>query len=230
MTEASSNLEMIQKIREHRSRDVAAFPHRRTRWVEMLEAAVLAIVAIITSWCGYQATLWVGHSARSYAMASRVTMYEQQKVALANQDRIYDLLTFNGWVAARSAHNDLLVNQYERRFRREYAVAFAAWRMSDPDHDPKAPPGPTFMPEYVNANTLEAERLARQADSDFEEGVRTREIGDDYVQITVLLATVLLLTGISQQFRNLSPRIFVLVVAFALLFVSAYCLVTFPRA
>src|SRR6476646_415972 len=159
MTEASSNLEMVQKIREHRSRDVAAFPHRRTRWVEMLEAAVLAIVAITTSWCGYQATLWVGHSARSYAKASRVTMYEQQKVALASQDRLYDLLTFNGWVAAKGAHNNLLMNQYERRFRREYAVAFAAWRMSDPEHDPKAPPGPTFMPEYVNANALEAERL-----------------------------------------------------------------------
>jgi len=229
MAEASSNLEMIEKVREHRRREVTSHD-RRTRLVEILEAVVLAIVAITTSWCGYQATLWVGHSARSYAMASRVTMYEQQKVALASQDRLYDLLTFNGWVAAKDSHNALLVNQYERRFRREYAVAFAAWRKLDPDNDAKAPPGPTFMPEYVNANTTEAERLAGQADANFEAGVRTREIGDDYVQITVLLATVLLLTGVSQHFRHIAPRIFVLAVASSLLFVSTYCLITFPRA
>jgi hypothetical protein len=229
MAEASSNLEMVQKIREHRPREITSVD-RRTRVMEILEGAVLALVAIATSWCGYQATLWVGHSARSYAMASRVTMYEQQTVALASQDRLYDLLTFNGWAAARSSHNDLLANQYERRFRREYAVAFAAWRKLDPDHDLNAPPGPTFMPEYVNANSVEAKRLARQADENFEEGVRTREIGDDYVQVTVLLATVLLLTGISQHFRNLSPRVLVLAVASLLLVVSTYCLVTFPRA
>jgi hypothetical protein len=98
MVEASSNLEMIEKVRERRPREVTS-DDRRTRLVEILEGAVLAIVAITTSWCGYQATLWVGHSARSYAMASRVTMYGQQKVALASQDRLYDLLTFNGWVA-----------------------------------------------------------------------------------------------------------------------------------
>jgi hypothetical protein len=229
MAEASSNFEMIEKIREHGRRQVTSHV-RHTLLVEIFEGAVLAIVAIATSWCGYQATLWVGNSARSYAMASRVTMYEQQKMALASQDRLYDLLTFNGWVAARNSHNALLVNQYERRFRREYAVAFAAWRKLDPDNDAKAPPGPTFMPEYVNANTIEAERLAQEADESFEAGVHTREIGDDYVQITVLLATVLLLTGISQHFRHVAPRICVLAVASLLLLVSTYCLVTFPRA
>src|SRR3954468_19219842 len=152
MAETTSNIEMVQKMHEHRTQLHGSRKERRTRKVEILEGIVLAIVAITTSWCGYQATLWEARSANMYALASRLTVREQQKLALAGQDRLYDLLTFNGWGAARRPHNDLLMGQYERRFRHEYAIAFAAWRKFDPDHDPKAPAGPTFVPEYANSN------------------------------------------------------------------------------
>jgi len=229
MSETSANVEMIHSARDLRSRE-ATSDDRRTRALEILEGMLLAIVAITTSWCGYQAKLWAGHSARNYAMASRVTVYAQQKVALASQDRLYDLMTFNGWVIAKKSHHGLLAKQYERRFRREYAVAFAAWRKLDPDNDMNAPPGPTFMAEYVNANSIEAERLERQADANFEEGVRTQEIGDEYVEVTVLLATALLLAGLSKHFRHTAPRTCVLGIASLMLFVSTYFLFIFPRA
>ena len=57
-----------------------------------------------------------------------------------------------------------------------------------------------------------------------------RETGDQYVRITVFLATVLLLTALSQRFNILAPRVAVVAVAFVLLVLSAYWILTFPRA
>ena len=56
-------------------------------------------------------------------------------------------------------------------------------------------------------------QLAEQAKVYFEKGVSTRDTGDDYVKVTVFLATVLLLTALSQRFRVLGPRIAVAAVA-----------------
>ena len=57
-----------------------------------------------------------------------------------------------------------------------------------------------------------------------------RETGDDYIRVTVLLATVLLLTALGQRFQIVGPRIGILIVAFAMLAVSLYLIVTYPRA
>jgi hypothetical protein len=60
--------------------------------------------------------------------------------------------------------------------------------------------------------------------------VNTRETGDHYVKVSVFLATVLLLTALGQRFEMLGPRIAVLAVAFVLLIISTFWIVTFPRA
>jgi hypothetical protein len=84
------------------------------------------------------------------------------------------------------------------------------------------------MPEYKNANAGESAHLAEEAKGYFEKGVTTRDTGDDYVKVTVLLATVLLLTALSQRFRVQRPRL--AVAAVVLLGISAYWLLTLPLA
>jgi hypothetical protein len=69
------------------------------------------------------------------------------------------------------------------------------------------------MAEYVNASAQESAKLAQDARSYFENAVTMRENGD-HVRITVFLATVLLLTALSQRFDILGPRIAVVAVAF----------------
>ena len=93
-----------------------------------------------------------------------------------------------------------------------------------------APPGPIFMPEYANANSQESAKLAQEAKRHFENGVSMRETGDRYVKVTVFLATVLLMTALSQRFEVFGPRLAVLAVAFTLLAISTYWILTFPRA
>jgi hypothetical protein len=229
MPEATSNVEFASKIHEEAQHEEPP-SSRRSMWVAIIEAVLLAMVAVATAWSGYQAAKWGAQSDRNYSLASRTTVMSQQKATLAGQDRLYDIVTFNGWVAAKTAQNERLTVFYQHRFRPEYAAAFVAWQGRDPFHNLSAPPGPIFMPEYTNANEQESARLAEQANEYFEKGVKTRETGDEYVKVTVFLATVLLLTAISQRFAIFGPRVGVVAVALALLAVSTFWIFTLPRA
>jgi hypothetical protein len=230
MSEKTSNVEFahrINEIHEH-GRD-----HGRSgwaRWVSITEAVVLSIVAVATAWSGYQAARWDAASTIQYSKATDATVRSQVNATLAGQDRLYDIVTFNGWVAAKTAGDNKLAKVYERRLRPEYAKAFVAWQKLDPFNNPSAPAGPIFMPEYTNVHAEESARLAKAARSYFDEGVRQREIGNNYVKVTVFLATVLLLTALSQRFEMLGARVAVLAVAFLLLVISGYWLLKLPRA
>jgi hypothetical protein len=228
MPEQVSNVEFAHKIHEQGHQHGASV-ERRSTWIEIGEAIVLAVVAIATAWSGYQATKWDALSAQNYSLASDMTVLSQEKATLAGQDRLYDIVTFNGWVAAEVAGNKELSTIYEHRFRPEYAVAFLAWQRLDPLHNLAAPPGPIFMPEYKNASAQESNKLNEEAKGYFEKGVSTRETGDHYVKVTVLLATVLLLTALGQRFEMFGPRIAVIAVAFVLLIISTFWIFALPR-
>ncbi len=93
-----------------------------------------------------------------------------------------------------------------------------------------APAGPSFMPEYRDARLEKARALSEQSRSEYERGVSSRETGDEYVRITVVLATVLLLTVLSQRFRIHAARVGLIAVAFVMLVVAVWWIATFPRA
>lgn len=229
MAEATSNVEFAHKIHEHGEHRPVHVDHR-AQWVEVVEGLVLAIVAVATAWSGYQASKWEALSAEHYNLASRTTVLSEEKATLAGQDRLYDITTFNAWIAAKLGGSDKLAVFYQHRFRSEYGSAFAAWWKLDPINNPSAPAGPIFMPEYTNANSQDSAKLAEEAKGYFEDGVGMRENGDKYVKVTVFLATVLLLTALSQRFEIFGPRVAVVAVAFALLVISTYWILTLPRA
>jgi hypothetical protein len=86
------------------------------------------------------------------------------------------------------------------------------------------------VPEYADAQNRASATLSEQANAYFEQGVSTREHADSYVKVTVFLATVLLLTALSQRFELFGPRAAVVAVAVIMLAISAYWIFTFPRA
>jgi hypothetical protein len=227
MPEITSNIEFAHKIHERGHGDG---PHGRGEWVEIVEAVVLAAVAVLTAWSGYQAAKWDARSAASYAQASGTNTEAQEQQTLAGQEHLYDITTFGTWIEAHARGEKDIMELFERRFRPEYAVAFAAWLKTDPFHDPKAPAGPSFMPEYRSARAAKAHELGEQARQQYVAGVSSRETGDEYVRITVVLATVLLLTALSQRFKIHTARVGLVGVAFVMLCVAIYWIATFPRA
>lgn len=201
----------------------------RVEIIEIIEALVLALVAVATSWSGYQAARWDGTRLQSYGEADRLKVEAETLSEMAGQERIYDNQTFDSWLRAKFDHKEELARFYEHRFRDEYQIAFAAWMKTQPFDRHDAPAGPMFMPEYRSAKLERSAALTNQAAAMFSRGTSSGETGDRYVRITVLLATVLLITAIGQRFRSRVVRIALMLLACALLCVPVVSLFVLPR-
>lgn len=205
--------------------------HERRREIalEVGEAILLAVVAIATAWSGYQSALWDGRSAKLYGTSSRIRITASQNETRGGQEQVYDATTFNFWLREKLVGNTRVAQAYQKRFRPEYRLAFYAWLTTSPFTNPRAPPGPIYMPRYHNALLEQGARLDKQASRVFEQGSNARETGDKYVRTTVLLATVLFLIAVSQRFGLLKVRILLLSVALVLLAISLTSIARYPR-
>ena len=133
-----------------------------------------------------------------------------------------DSVSFNAWFTAFTAGNANAQRLAERRLRPGYRPAFYAWLATDPAHNPKAPPGPSYMPQYVIPQEAAATVDDAQADANFTKGSQAGATGDKYVRDTVFLASVLFLVGISSHFPARGGRyglifIGVLILAFSVI-------------
>jgi len=219
--------DVIRKLT--RMRESGDTSRSRLEVIEIIEALILALVAVATAWSGYQAAQWAGKRAQDYAMANRLRVAAEGLATLAGQERIYDSDTFNSWLAAKLDGKTQAAEFFERRFRDEYRPAFTAWMKTDPFSNAQAPPGPIFMPDYHNAKHEQFLSLTKQAADMADQGTKSGETGDQYVRITVLLATVLLITAIGQRFRFKAARVAFMILAWLLLCLPFWQLLTLPR-
>jgi hypothetical protein len=204
----------------------------KTGWeqtVEIIEAFLLAIVAVATAWSGYQAARWDGRQAELYGESSTMRNEADQALTLGGQQRLLDITTFNTWIEARNGGLDDLAVLYERRFSPEFKVAFDHWIALDPFSNPNVPPGPSFMPQYENPLLEKGARLNDASDRTFDDGTESRHQADEYIRTTVVLATVLFLLALSQRFLIRRVRIAVVVLAAALMVYGLVTILTFPR-
>ena len=208
----------------------ASSGRRREEVIEILEAIVLAIVAVATAWSGYQTARWDGRQAHLYGISSKDRAKSTQASTLGGQQRLYDSSMVSAWLAAYATGNVKLAKIYERRFRPELVPAFRAWLATDPLTNPMAPPGPLFMPQYHVAANARAAALDHRASVAFDAGTEARETGDRYLRNTVLLATVLFLTALGMRFKVFGVRLALVGVSAVLLGVALYFVFTYPQA
>jgi hypothetical protein len=218
---------VIRKLNQVRENDPSS--QSRFEAIEIIEAVILALVAVATAWSGYQAAKWAGTRAEQYAEASRLRVTAEGLATLAGQERIYDSDTFNNWLAAKLDDKEKAAEFFQRRFREEYRPAFTAWLKADPFNNVQAPPGPIFMPEYHNSKHEQFLGLSKQAAEVADQGTKSGETGDQYVRITVLLATVLLITAIGQRFHFKTVRVVFMILACLLLCLPLLQLLMLPR-
>src|SRR5262245_22634546 len=203
----------------------------KARWevIEIIEALILALVAVATAWSGYQAAAWAGKRAQEYAKANSIRVTAEGLATLSGQERIYDSDPFDRWLRARVVCMTEVAALFQRRFLDEYRSAFAAWMKTDPFNNIQAAPGPIFMPQYHNAKHEQFLGLTKQAAEIADQGTKSGETGDQYVRITVLLATVLLITAIGQRFRFKTVRVVFMILACLLLCLPLWQLLMLPR-
>src|SRR5271163_4954 len=220
-----ANLEVAKYLSEYQESRQSL----RHLTLEIVEALVLATVAIATAWSGYQAALWTGHESELYGQASKLRIQAEGAANYANQERLYNAATVVEWLKAEAQGQKKLSDLFERRFLPEFRPAFEAWKKTDPLNNPGAPAGPQLMAEYRSSKSEMAARLNDHANEVFDQGTKGREYADQYVRATVILATVLLLIAISQRFKTRLVRVGLLVIAAFLLCYPVYHILILPR-
>jgi hypothetical protein len=202
--------------------------HARAELISIVEAVILSIVALLAAWSGYSAAKWGTHSSLALAKASTTRGKANLADLEANQIRTLDSVSFNAVEGAYVSGNAKLYRVAVRRLRPGYRPAFDAWVATHPLTNPKAPPGPAYMPQYRVPQEAQARTLNARADTLFAEGESAAGTEDKYVRLTVLLAAVLFLVGIGSRFPVRVARHGLIGVAGVLLVVSVVQLLGLP--
>jgi hypothetical protein len=179
---------------------------RHSRRLQLAEALLLALVTVTAAWAGYAAAEWNTVSRVDIARAALLHDLATRAELRALSERNFDSSSFNAWFIAYTLHSPQREAIAERRFRPVFRTAFRAWLATDPLHNPHAPPGPTYMPQYKLADQARGDALDATAEEKFQEGSHDGLVSDDYIRITVFLAAVLFLVGIGSMFKLTNAR------------------------
>ena len=201
---------------------------RNSRLVQIGEAVLLALVTITAAWAGYSAAKWGTASRIDIAQSSTLRNLATRDDLTAISLRNFDASTFNAWFIAFTLNNPQKEAIATRRFRPEFLAAFNAWMATDPLHNPDAPPGPTYMPQYKLPAQAQANALDNEASAKFDTGNNAGLVGDKYIRITVFLAAVLFLVGIGSSFQLHGVRYALIAFGSVLLIISVVLIVQQP--
>jgi hypothetical protein len=231
MPEGLSPIEVGKQAHEHSKephQPDSAGASRHSRAVQIGEALLLSLVTIAAAWSGYAAAKWGTDSRLELARAATLRNLATRADLSALSTRNFDASTFNAWFTAFTLDDPRKQALAERRFRPEFKVAFDAWMATDPFRNPRAPPGPTYMPQYKLADQAKAEALDREAVEASAAGNHAGLVGDNYVRITVFLAAVLFLVGIGSTFKLHTIRYALITIGSVLLILATVLILRQP--
>lgn len=215
----------------HEQQGFVDLPSRYDRWeplAELIATAVLAIAMLTATWSGYQASRWGGVMSTSFSQAGAMRVESTRASTQAGQIVQADIGMFSNWINAFANDDEDLANFYFERFRPEFQPAFEAWLATDPKNNPDAPDGPFGMSEYQVLEIEEAQQLVEQAEEIFAIGRAANQTSDDYVLLTVILASVLFLAGIQSRFTSIPARFALIVFSMAILAYGLYNVLSYP--
>jgi hypothetical protein len=219
LSAAEVGKEIAEHHREHAQHDLV---------LGIVEAALLSVVALLAAWSGFSAATWSTHSSIALAHASAARAKAGVTQIQAIQIRTLDSVSFNAVATAYASGDTKLFAVTLRRLRPGYRAAMNAWLALRPLHNPRAPPGPSYMPQYRIPQEAQAKALDAKAAAYLEEGQSAAHTADEFVRLTVLLAAVLFLVGIGSRFPIRAARLGLAGVAGVLLIVAVVQLIGLP--
>lgn len=180
-------------------------------WLEFVPSILMAVAVLLTAYSAYEATRWSGVQATSFAKASSLRADATAATSVGITQLSYDAGTF-GEIAIELRGADLS-DPEEREsalrlanalFRDEFKPYFKEWIALEPTSNPGAPGTPFDPPNFRNVKIAEAERLAEEAEAEFDAAKEANETGDNYIMATIFFAAVLFFTGL--KIRNVKVR------------------------
>lgn len=199
------------------------------RRIEIGATVLLALATVATAWSSYQAARWGGEQAKAYNRAAAARVESTRASTQAGQLLQIDVALFTEWLNAFAAGEGRLADFYEKRFRDEFAPAFAAWRTTNPAANPDAPKSPFAMPEYKLAADARSGELLAEAETFTARAQEANQRGDNFVLCVVFFASALFFAGMSTStFRSERVRLGMLGIAVLVFVGAAVWVATFP--
>ncbi len=191
-------------------------------------AILLGLSTIATAWCAYQATLWGGVQTFCLADANRASRSVFKNEIRADQTRALHAMVFMQYVSAISTSNNVMAAFYLQRIGGEFKPALDAWLKTNPFESTNAPPHPFAMPEYKLHALEDAARFERAAAAKMQAAEEANVHSDDYVLVTVVLASVLFLGGVAGQFSSRRLKIMVFFIGVAMFIAGVALALSLP--
>ena len=173
---------------------------------EAIAALLLALAAVTTAWCSFQAAHWHGQQARSAAVSNALRIKVSTALGQADAQQQVDIATFIQWVNAYSAHDATLEDFYRSRFRPEFKPAFAAWLATKPLTTAGAPPTPFAMKQYTLQARQDAARLDARSAAAATRAAQCIQRAESYVLSVVLLSLTLFFAATGSRFGSMKVR------------------------
>jgi len=227
--EGLSPVEAGKGLKEHVELAEEEREKHRNRTISIIEASLLAVVAVLAAYSGWAAAKWATESSLSLARANAARAEANAASLDALNSVNFDVTAFNAWFTAYVAGDQSAMAIAAKRFSPNLQFAFLAWLNTHPATNPNAPPGPTYMPEYQHPYQTQAAELNAQATAEYTAGEKAGGTSDSYVRTTVYLATVLFLAGLGGHFGYRAIRYGLAGVGMVILAVSIAILATSPR-
>jgi hypothetical protein len=200
----------------------------RTDRLELMGAIVLSIATILAAWSAYQATRWNGEAADRATEASALRVQATQATNVYTAQANIDLETFIGWLELHTTQGSTAADALRERFRDEFKPVFEAWLAQAPAGE--LPSGTPFeAATYTLASGTEVQTLSNEADAAADRARQAAHIGDDFVLMTVIMASVLFFAGLGTKFRVHRLRVAMLGIAAVLLVGGAIATLSLPQ-
>ncbi|HML51718.1 MAG TPA: hypothetical protein PKD84_09975 [Propionicimonas sp.] len=196
---------------------------RQRSVIEVFTVVILSTVAILTAWCGFEASKWGGEMSIAFSQASSARIQATNADGTARDARMFDLVIWANYVQAVANDQPKLQAYIESRFTPAFAKAFTAWKDGG-----RVESSPFANPAYVPEGTLKAAELNATADAKFAQALENNQRGDNYSLLTVLFALVLFLAAVAQRSRTVKGSWALLGLAITVALVGAAIMFSFP--
>jgi hypothetical protein len=176
----------------------------RSRRFDLTLAILLGLAAIATGYTAYRADLDRGDSLRQFQVANKLTAESIDLKGQADVQRSIDQQLFVEYLKATQANNVGLAQYLGSGLSPDLKNALDIWAS---DGNAALSPFAGNPPAYNQPLYDEGNRLAKDAEVEFEQADELRRSADGFTLIGVLLASALFLYGIAAVSRARKIRI-----------------------
>jgi hypothetical protein len=190
------------------------------RLSEMIAVLLLGVATIGTAWCGYQASRWNQDQGEIAREGSDLRVEANRQFGLATQAIVYDANLIAQYAKA-VVDGDTKLQEFYRStlFRPEFLPVIERWQQAI--QEGKTPPRLLEDRDYVDSQLADYQATQAKAEAKDVEAKEAGKNGDDYVLVTLLLASALFFAGVTTSFKLQAARLVLLMLA---AFLIAYCI------